>query len=333
MLWSKKIQLGIDVGGDSIKICTLEGNGSSCSVSLAPLLPDRETQDQRLEGPALSQRLSALAGELKSKGKSKVYLSLHSPTTATGYLELPKLSSEQMQVAIPSAVAREIPHSLQEVNLFTLPVPALSGASAQGVFFVAVPKSVLESHTLTFTGAGFEVSSAEPGLMACLRGLSRNLDLKPDEVTALVVCGFQRTSVVLLKGANPYFCRDFRQAGSDFTYAFQMGDQITWPEAEQRKRAYDVGEKDFKVESFVQRWLGDVQRSLTYATQKNALLVPSRVIFSGGTALWKGLAERMSEFLSLPVARHDWDRLKLSSSSGPSQIALYDEAIGLVCRS
>jgi len=333
MLWGKKVQLGIDVGGDSIKVCTLEGNGSSCSVSLYPLIPQRETQDQRLEGPALSQRLTTLAGELKPKGKSKVYLSLHSPTTSTGYLELPKLSADQLQVAIPSAVAREIPHSLQEVNLFSLPVPALSGDKSQGIFFVAVPKTVLDSHTQAFTGAGFEVSSTEPGLMACLRGLSRNLALKEDEVTALVVSGYQRTSVVLLRGSHPYFCRDFRLAGSDFTYAFQMGDQVDWPEAEQRKLAYDVGEKDFKVESFVQRWLGDVQRSLTYASQKNAVLVPSRVLFSGGTALWKGLAERLSEFLSLPVIRHDWDRLKLSSSSGPSQIALYDEAIGLVCRS
>jgi len=148
-----------------------------------------------------------------------------------------------------------------------------------------------------------------------------------------VVTGYQRTSVVLLKGPHPYFCREFRLAGSDFTYAFQMGDQVDWPEAERRKREYDVGEKDFKVESFVQRWLGDVQRSLSYAAQKHAQLVPTQVILSGGTALWKGLAGRLSEFLSLPVRLHQWDRLKLSGSSGPNEIALYDEAIGLVCRS
>ena len=333
MLWGKKVQLGVDVGTDSVKVCTLESNGSSCSVSLHPLLPQRASQEEKLEGTALGQRLQALCGELKSKGKSKVHLSLHAPTTASGYLELPKLSPEKLQVAIPSAVAREIPHPLQEVNLFPLPVPALADANAQGIFFLSVPKTVQEAQTQAFSQAGFEVSSGEPGLLACLRGLARNVSLDSNQVTALVLSGFQRTSVVLLKGSHPYFCREFRMAGSDFTYAFQMGDQVDWTEAEKRKRSYDVGEKDFKVESFVQRWLGDVQRSLTYASQKNSQLVPERVIFSGGTALWKGLAERLSEFLNLPVARHQWDRLKLSSSSGPSEITLYDEAIGLVCRS
>lgn len=333
MLWGKKIHLGIDVGSDSIKVCTLESNGTSCSVALHSLLPHRSSQEQRLEGPALSQRLSTLAGDLRAKGKGKAHLSLHAPTTASGYLELPKLSSDKLQVAIPSAVAREIPHSLQEVNLFPMPVPSLGNTSMQGIFFVAVPKTIQDAQTQSFTLAGFEVGSGEPGLLACLRGLTRNVTLPPEQVTALVVSGYQRTSVVLLKGAHPYFCREFRLAGSDFTYAFQMGDQVDWTEAERRKLLYDVGEKDFKVESFVQRWLGDVQRSLSYAAQKHAQLVPNQVILSGGTALWKGLAERLSEFLNLPVQRHQWDRLKLSGSSGPSEIALYDEAIGLVCRS
>ncbi|MFN8608305.1 MAG: pilus assembly protein PilM [Vulcanimicrobiota bacterium] len=332
MLWGKKIQLGVDLGSDSIKVCTLESNGVSCGVSLSALLPQRTSQTDRLEGAALVQRLQSLSAELKSRGKSKVQLSLHAPTTASGYLELPRLSPEKLQVAIPSAVAREIPHPLQEVNLFPLQVPPLNDAAQQGIFFLSIPKASQENLTQAFTQAGFEVAGGEPGLLACLRGINRNLNLPEGEISAIVHAGFQRTSVLLVRGSHPYFCREFRLAGSDFTYAFQMGDQVDWAEAEKRKREYHVGEKDFKVESFVQRWLADVQRSLTYAAQKQARLVPTRVIFSGGCALWNGLSERLSEFLNLPVTQHQWDRLKLSSSSGPSQIALYDEAIGLVCR-
>lgn len=332
MFWSKKIHLGIDLGSDSLKVCTLDGNGTSCSVSLFPILPDRSSKDQKIDPVTLQQRLVALTGELKSKGKSKVDLSLHSSTSASGYLELPKLSAEKLQVAIPSAVAREIPHPLQEVNLYPQLVPPLMDTNAQGIFFVAVPKLVQEAQTQAFVQAGFEVGSPTPGMLACLRGLTRNLNLPAEQVTALVLSGYQRTAVILMKGPNPYFCREFQLAGSDFTYAFQMGDQVDWPEAERRKKAYDVGEKDFKVESFVQNWLGDVQRSLNYAAQKHAQLVPTQVILSGGTALWKGLAERLSEFLKLPVTRHQWNQLKLQSSSGPSDMALFDEAIGLVCR-
>lgn len=53
--------------------------------------------------------------------------------------------------------------------------------------------------------------------------------------------------------------------------------------------------KDFKVEC-VQRWLGDVALA-DYAAQKRTVAT-SQVILSSGTALWKGLAGRLSKFLS-----------------------------------
>lgn len=259
MLWLKKVHLGVDLGSHAVKVSTVDSGGASCHVSQLPLMPDRANKEEALTGPALAERVKAIVNDLRGKGKPKVHLSVEGPTLATGYLELPRLSVEQQKVAVPTAVAREIPHPLHDVHLYPVPVPALHDASKQGIFFIAVPKATYEARTSIFATAGFEVADCEPGLLATVRGVIRNREaMGAEEAVAVVSCGFRTTSVILLRGGHPYFSRDFRIAGSDFTYAFQMGDQVDWAEGERRKLEYDVAERDFKVESFIERWLSDI---------------------------------------------------------------------------
>ena len=335
MFWSKKVPLGLDVGGHSVKFCSLESSGASCTVSLEVLRPSRTQREEDLTGAELGQRVHELMGKipkLKSKANWQIYLALAGPSLSAGYLEFPALTAAQLEVASPSAVAREIPHPLNEVRVFTVPVAAQQ-PGGKGVFFVAAPHSALDAQTKMLSQTGLEIAGCEPALLAMIRGLTRNQPQTADEVCALVSCGFRTTTVVLLKGGSPYFSRDFRIAGSDFTYAFQMGQQVSWAEAEQMKLAYNVGEKDFHIESFVQKWLNEVKRSLDYAAKKFPLWTAQRVVLTGGSAMWKGLPERLGDFLQLPVARQQWQQLKATSATSPSDIVLYDTALGLVCRS
>ncbi|MBT9584048.1 pilus assembly protein PilM [bacterium] len=336
VFWSKKVPLGLDVGGHSVKFCSLETSGASCTVSHGVLCPARTQREAELTGAALGQRIHELMGQIaqvKSGSHWRIYLALAGPSLSAGYLEFPALTAAQLEVAIPTAVAREIPHPLSEVRVFTVPVAAAQQAGGRGIFFVAAPKSALDAQTKMLSQTGLEIAGCEPALLAMIRGLTRNQPQTTDEVCALVSCGFRTTTVVLLKGGSPYFSRDFRIAGSDFTYAFQMGQQVSWAEAEEMKLAYDVGEKDFHIESFVHKWLGEVKRSLDYAAKKFPHWAAQRVVLTGGSALWKGLPERLGDFLQLPVARQQWQKLKASSATSPSDIVLYDTALGLVCRS
>jgi type IV pilus assembly protein PilM len=333
VFWKKKVQLGVDLGSYALKVCCLDRSGTTCTVSHVPMVAQRQSKEDDLNpaqlGALACQHIERVAREA-GRSTPKIHLSLEDATAATGYVEVPRLTREQLKLALPTAVARDIPYTLAEVDLYPFEVPALHKSDHLGYFFLAIPKATLVARKGLFAQGGLEVASCEPGVLALVRGLARNHTIPSEECSLVVVCGFRTTHVILLSGGKPYFSRDFGMAGADFTYAFQMGDQVDWNQAEQSKLDYHVGERDFKVESFIQRWLTEIQRSLKFARQRFPMLHPGQVILTGGTALWRGLDERLSEALGLPVRVEQWHQLQPSSSSGPAEIVFYQQALGLV---
>jgi Tfp pilus assembly PilM family ATPase len=328
-----------------VKVCALESSHSTCSVWSQPILPQRESREESLTGAPLSARLKVLLKEAEARcgqWTNKLQVSIDDVGLTTGYLEFPTLSSEQLQVALPTAIAREIPHSLNEVQIFNLVVPVFSGKEKHtGVFFMTLPSQAMAAHQALFTAAGYEVNGCEPSLLGLIRGLRRNDQGKsakasgPSDQTQVVLdCGFRYTRVLLTRGGNPYYSRAFRLAGADFTYAYQMGEQISWAEAESHKRTQDASEQNYHLEPFMVRWLGEVRRSLDFATQKAPGLKPAQVLLTGGSSRWSGLDRRLSAFLELPVICEDWQALKPSSIAPgvESSLALYDTALGLVSK-
>jgi Tfp pilus assembly PilM family ATPase len=332
MFWNKKTYIGVDLGSYSMKVCSLDSSHGSCTVSSHLIHPDRTGKDDNLTAEAWRVRVGQLLKDAIAKAgysSPRIRLALEDDGVSTGYLELPPLTNEQMQVAIPTAVAREIPQGLQEIELSTLLVPALQDLKKNGVFYLAFPKNSTDPRSQAF---GAQVVQSEPALLSLVRGLKKNGTVQSDEVTAVVQSGFRTTTVLLLKAGHPYFARDFRLAGADFTYAFQMGEQIAWREAEARKLAYDVSMLDFQVESFLKKWLGEIRRSLNFAEGRLPELKPTKVVFTGGSSLWTGLAERLQTFLELPVERQVWKKIRPSDpkASNVSDMAFYDVSLGLV---
>lgn len=331
VLWKKKTTLGVDVGEFALKVCRLE-NPSRCSVSQRELVPERTSLEQQLpSNAALNELLLTMAGGSGSKDV-RLNLSVADHALSAGYLEISKGSSKELEVSVPAAVGREIPHNLGELDLFTLPVPALRDSSKLGVFFMGTPKAGVAAQRARFAEMKWEVQAVEPALLALVRGITRNKPAQDESLWGAIACGFRTTTLTLFKGAHPYFSRSFRMGGGDFTYAFQMGEQISWSAAEERKRSYQVSSRDFQVEPFVQKWCREVQRSLTFGIQKVPEVTPKSLVLTGGTALWKGLDDRLSEVLAMPVQREGWTQLKPSEGGSDKDVVFFDLALGLVSR-
>lgn len=305
-------------------------------------MPDRQAREDTLAGAALGARLKLLLKEAEvrcGQWTNKLQVSIDDPGMTTGYLEFPTLSADQLKVAVPTAIAREIPHSLAEVQIFNLIVPALSKKDKHsGVFFMTVPTAALQARQALFAQAGYEVTSCEPGLLGLIRGLRRNEQSRggtpPTQISMVVDCGFRYTGVLLMQGGQPYYQRAFRLAGADFTYAYQMGEQISWSEAEERKRNQNAGEQNYHMEPFLLRWVGEVRKSLDFALQKFPELKPPEILLTGGSSHWAGLDQRLAKALEIPVRCEDWQAIKPSSIPPgiESGLALYDTALGLVSK-
>lgn len=333
VFWTKKPRIGLDLGTYALKCCVLDNKRQFCSIWSEPLLPNRETREDKLEGEPLRTRVSEIlkACEARSSSWSKqVNLAVEDPGSVGGYLHLPALAPTELATAIPSAVAKQIPYGLNEVELFTQRLPSLDGKPGTALFFVALPKQIVQERVRLVTSLGLEVKVTEPSVFALCRAVARNHG-ENAEPMAIVDVGHTMTTVTVIVNGQPFFTREFKLGGADFTYAFQMAVQISWDRAEELKRKSDLNaEKSYHLEPFLVRWLDEVKRSVEQATKQNPELAPAKVLLTGGTAGFQGLKQRLADHLGLPTGVDDWARMKHAPGAEiDTALIHYDVALGL----
>lgn len=335
-MFQRRVSSSLDVGEFSVKFASVESDSGRIRVLWkGEVMPERQSQNDALAGDAMKTRLAALGSELSRRHpnlKKQVAVPIQGEGVTSQYLELPPVSTKELELAVPSMARRFIPFPIDTVTLSYVPVPQLSSADKRSaVFFVAVQREAVNRLGTLVQAAGFELKRLEVGPLALVREFSRNHEMPRDRFTALVHVGYRHTICIVLRERYPYYVRDFTPAGRDFTYAFQMGNQSTWEAAEHVKRNYDVMERDVSMEPFMLRWLDEVRRSLEYfRTQvlKQDTAV-SQVFLSGGGAAWKGLDERLAEHLEIPVIVDFWNRSKMSGVDWqPEEACQYKLAAG-----
>ena len=157
MFWNKKTYIGVDLGSFSMKVCSLDSSHNSCTVSSHLIHPERTGKEDNLTAEAWRARVGQLLKQAIAKAgysSPRVRLALEDDGASTGYLELPPLTKEQMQVAIPTAVAREIPQGLQEIELSSWLVPALQDLKKNGVAFHFQRTAVLARDSQSRSSSG-----------------------------------------------------------------------------------------------------------------------------------------------------------------------------------
>lgn len=333
MFWTKKPRIGLDLGSYALKCCVLDNKRQFCSICCDILMPNRESREDKLEGNALKSRVAEILKGCEARTTTwskQLNLSVEDPGAVGGYLQLPALAPAEMSTAIPSAIARQIPYRLDEVELFNQRVPTLDGKLGTALFFVAMPKPVVHERIRMVASLGYEVKLTEPSVFALCRAVTRNHG-ENDKPIAVVEVGHSMTTVIVLLKGQPYFTREFKLGGADFTYAFQMAVQIAWDRAEELKHKSDLkAEKSYHLEPFLVRWMDEVKRSVDQATRQNAALAPVKVLLTGGTAAFQGLSQRLSDHLGLPAELDDWDRMKHAPGAGiDTALINYDVALGL----
>lgn len=335
-MFGKKARVGIDVGNFSLKVAAIEPRSRSCYVWQGELFPHRETQYQDLKTQELADRVKALLeraqASLPSWNKG-VSTALQGEAVQCGYLELPKLSAKEATTAVTSALHRELPFPVEDSHVTTIAVTPLSGQSGKmALFYAAVKKAAATQRAKLLEYCDLAPKAIEVSAVALCREFERNHKLKPGAFYALVDVGFEYSQVVITRDGMPYYLRDFPLAGKQFTYAFQMATQISWDKAEQYKREYQIGAKDFAIEPFLQDWTEEVQRSLQHFAGRHPDLdiAYEKVFLSGGTAHWKGLDSRLQQTLGVSVARDGWDQFEPArGGAAEDEAGCYKVALGL----
>lgn len=335
-MFRTRVHVGLDIGHHSVKAAILDPNKKMILELLeTDLLPERASmEDGWDERRAIETVRTTLAPVLASGSKYKATLraGFQSEAGIARFLDLPPMNREQVETALMSAAARLLTFPVQEATITSLPVPVPGKEGRTGGFFLlAAARKEVEDHQAFLGRCGLQVERLEFDSIPPLRALTANRGRFPGEFVALVLAGSRLTKVVVALEGHAYFARDFALAGNDFTYAFQMGAQSTWQEAEHHKFNCDAMAREVALEPALTRWLDQVRRTLEACTRSLPEVRPQvqRVFLMGGSAAMKGLDARLQEVLKTPVTVETWVDLRPPQAQPKAQLGRFTTALGL----
>lgn len=336
IMFGKKVRAGLDIGAFGLKYAAVEARSQHCYVWHGVMFPDRETQYQELKTREQADRVRELLEQAQAAVPTwtrAVSVNMQGESVQCGYLELPRLSAKEAELAVVSALHRELPFPVEHSHVATVPVTPLAPAPNKvAVFYTAIKKTAAAQCRKLLEYCDLTLRSLEVTAVALCREFELNHQLQPGAFYALVHVGFEYTQVVVVRDGMPYYLRDFPLAGKHFTYAFQMATQISWSKAEQYKLDYKIGAKDFAIEPFLQDWTEEVQRSLEHFASRHpdGHVSYEGIYLSGGSAGWRGLDARLQQSLGVAVTLDGWDRFEAATGSdGGDDAVTYKVALGL----
>ncbi|MBI2252468.1 MAG: pilus assembly protein PilM [Armatimonadetes bacterium] len=317
-MFRKQLMAGIDVGEDSLKYAVAEiYSGTVQYLCSLEILPERKEKDQIIGFERLNQKLAELIKTCQKEYhdfKHLVNTAVQGEEIISRYIELPPLTNEELEVAVPSIAIKYIPFPLEQITLSYIPVPQItSGKSKSAVFFVAAKKKITEEIKALFEKCGLQINKTEIPELALVREFYKNHKMPPRQFFALIHIGFKFTH----------------------TYAFQMSDQSSWKEAEQYKLNYDAIKREVSIEPFLMQWLDEVKKSFDFFSkqfpEKNQNI--KMILLSGGTANLKNLDKCISEYLKIPVIIDTWNQIKPGNLKlSKLENNIYKIAIGLTLK-
>lgn len=331
----KRDNIGLDIGHDSVKLAVVHRRkGIIRCLRKRLVITDRKSKDQMPTEQDLVTCITKLMAEAKKECQSvrrDVCASIYGGGSICHYLELPPLKSKELAVAVPSQAIKYIPFPMKDVTLSYVQVPPIAkGEHKSAVFFIAEQNQSVAFVKKLLKESDVGLVRIETPILAIPREFARDHKVPKERFIALVYSGFLFTYVILIRNRYPYYAREISIAGRDFTYAFQMGNQSSWQEAESYKMKYDVLMKEIPIEPFLTRWLDEVKKSLDFFQKQfgEQDLKVDKVVFSGGTAGFVNLDKRAADYLDLPVEIDRWESLKSDVLKEENSV-IYNVAVGL----
>jgi type IV pilus assembly protein PilM len=335
-VFAKKIQIGLDVGHHSVKAAVTGPNTRELiDLAEAEITPGRTMLDEKSTDEQVAEAIRRVCAQYTDKGSKfnpSVVCALQGEGAVCRYIEIPKLDKSRQELAIQSAVIKNISFPLEEAFMTHFSVPALSNKDNAGVFFFAIRKSSTARLQQLISKLDIKIDRFEPPTASLIKEFNLNHDTLSDQCTAIIHIGSSHTLMIILRNGSPYYVREFATAGRDFTYAFQMGKQSTWKEAEEYKCAYDATKKEVPIEPVLTKWIEQVKKTLAAFTrlEKSAAIAVESVYMTGGTSSMNGLDRRLSGDLNIPVTVETWGKVKAGKDLGRRSCGAFAVALGMV---
>jgi len=345
---------GLDVNDLSLKLVKLKkkrkgfGLDFFNEVRIAPnIIEDGVVKDEA----SLVKIIKSVYENAKGRGMKTKYVvaSLPEEKSFSQVIQMPKMSDEELRLAVPFEAENYIPLPIDQVYLdFQVISPVKDYLNYLEVLIVAMPKKIVDSYVFCFKKAGLIPIALEAESEAIARALVKKTS--NSSLFVLIDFGENNTNFVIFSGDSARFTCSIPISSYSLTKAIAEYFKIDFAKAEKLKIEYGlVGKKNNaraeKIPRIIKPILddlaGQIKKYLNFYHDHSSyeyLLEngkTEKVLFCGGGAELKGLVDYMSKKLDAPVELGDPLTnllVKKSSRTVNKNLTPFTTAIGLALR-
>ncbi len=325
--------VGVDIGASSMKMVELTKERGRPrlrtygSVSLTGLLEQESEENEKI------------FIELGKKLLREAHIQTRLAVTAlpmyavfSSVIQLPKLKPKEMQEAVKWEAKKVIPLPLEEMILDWKIIHEKNPLDPHStrVLLTSAPKKLIQKYVDRFGKMGLKLLSLETEAFALIRSLIGN-----DTSTVMMIdFGDRTTNIMIVSDGVPILSRSIEQGGREITTLLARQTGLVLEKAEDYKK--DLRDAlTQEIKEALTPVIDEIKYSFTLYENQHKKKI-EKVILTGGSSVFPGLTEHLSEALFLKTyLGNPWARLiypedlgSLLQAVGPSMSV----AVGLAMR-
>ena len=239
--------LGIDIGSHSIKLIEIsEEKGVRTLLSAGSMpTPPKSTTSVNAEIDATSYVIKQLVKDTGVKS-DQVNIALPEAQVFTRIIEVPQLSTKELNSAIQWEAEQYIPLPLDQVNLdFTVLQDAkTTGTGKMQVLLVAAPKALIEKYMTIIELSDLIPIAAETEIIASARAIGASAGNLKNYMIASI--GAHTTDMSIVHNGILIFTRSISAGGEALTRALTQSLDFNSAQAEEYKKTYGLNKDVLK---------------------------------------------------------------------------------------
>lgn len=332
---------GLDIGVHSVKAVQLFIDKQSTSLVAAGMVkspPNVLASESEKDFVALAETIKKLKSEANIT-TNEVAVSVPERQVFTQIFEFPKMSSDELDQAIPWEAENIIPKPLSEVNLDweVIDDEESQKSGKVKVFLVASPKDLVSKYIKVLKLANLVPVAMETELLAIVRCLRPIIQKKSLIIGNL---GASSSDIAVIKNGNLFMTRSLPTAGGAITRSLSSSLGLDLSVAEEYKKSYGLtsqveGKVGTEIQPILAVVLNEIKKAISFYEEKVQDHL-GLLLLTGGTCLMPGLSEYFAKSLGIEVQIADpFSLVGLNDQTQPDlkkNSPLFTVALGLAMK-
>ncbi|OGZ96900.1 MAG: hypothetical protein A2847_02740 [Candidatus Sungbacteria bacterium RIFCSPHIGHO2_01_FULL_50_25] len=310
--WRTSRVVGIDVGVHSVKVAELDSEGGRAVLKTYGELLGKSYLKEgggggggflQYHDDEILQILTEVLRASSVKAKDAVF-GIPSASSFITTLTLPRLSSDELEKAIPFEARKFVPVPIKDVVLDWQILETASDGEHVEVLLVAVPKDVITRIEGIAARAGLRLRGTEIESFSIIRSVLKN-DFTP---TAIIHIGHQSSVVLISDNGELRVSHTVGRGSNEWTRALERGLGISADRAEEIKKEIGLSERieereiSATIRPLVDAFFLEVDRIFSFYHRKTGRRV-QKIEFSGSGSSLKGVIEAAVMHFEIEVKR------------------------------